>query len=176
MAKLFWILAHVFLFLEVAGQNLIIDKDQGDLVVDNNEIQTNLIAEGNGESVIREPNVNQQKQTETNGNQPNFEYNAHCCGMVQLNMAGAASDNQTSRLGRYRQTTPTNYRQVGGKNHLYKWRGKAWYFGVDNHTSGVQSELTIECPDMVKQWRFWSANGDQEEWSDFQNNEVKFFM
>jgi hypothetical protein len=96
--------------------------------------------------------------------------------MVQLRMTGSALDNQNSRSGLYRQMTAVEYHQVEGKNYLYRWRDKAWYFGVDNHTSGLQSERTMECPDRARKWRFWSVNGDQEEWSNFQNDEVKLFM
>eukprot|EP00092_Neocalanus_flemingeri_P004401 GFUD01004734.1.p1 GENE.GFUD01004734.1~~GFUD01004734.1.p1 ORF type:complete len:1003 (-),score=126.99 GFUD01004734.1:84-3092(-) len=96
-----------------------------------------------------------------------------CCEMIQLSMSGSASDHQASRLGRYELQTQSEYHQVGGENRLYKWRDRAWFFGVDTHTSGVQSELTGECPDVVEQWRFWRAKGRKEEtWSDFQKNEV----
>ena len=150
----------------------IIDKDQDDLVVDSNAIQTSLRAEDSGES---KEHKDQDDLIVDDDERTQIPSQPQCCGMVELRMVGSASTNQPSRLGRYRQRTPTNYDQVGGTNHLYKWRGTSWYFGVDFHTSGVQSEPSAECPDMVKQWRFWSSSGGQEEWSGFQNNEVNFW-
>ena len=166
MKKLFRNLIYIFLILEVAGQNVspdIIDKDQDDLVVDSNDIQTSLRAEDSGES---KEHKEQDDLIVDDDERTQMPSQPQCCGMVELRMVGSASANQTSRLGRYRQRTPTNYDQVGGPNHLYKWR--------DFHTSGVQSEPSMECPDMVEHWRFWSSRGGQEEWSGFQNNEVKF--
>eukprot|EP00092_Neocalanus_flemingeri_P054995 GFUD01064869.1.p2 GENE.GFUD01064869.1~~GFUD01064869.1.p2 ORF type:complete len:154 (+),score=33.87 GFUD01064869.1:97-558(+) len=95
-----------------------------------------------------------------------------CCGMLWLTMSGPALEHQDLRQGMYRMRSPSEYHQRGGQNILYKWRNEAWYFGLDSHTSGVQSEKTVECPNKVEQWRFWTVKGDMETWSEFQKNVI----
>eukprot|EP00092_Neocalanus_flemingeri_P054994 GFUD01064868.1.p2 GENE.GFUD01064868.1~~GFUD01064868.1.p2 ORF type:complete len:142 (+),score=26.47 GFUD01064868.1:97-522(+) len=99
-----------------------------------------------------------------------------CCGMLWLTMSGPALEHQDLRQGMYRMRSPSEYHQRGGQNILYKWRNEAWYFGLDSHTSGVQSEKTVECPNKVEQWRFWTVKGDMETWSEFQKNVVTFVL
>ena len=84
-----------------------------------------------------------------------------CCSLLSVTLSGSAREYKASRVGTYQLLTPTQYKQLGGNTFLYKWRNKSWFFGVDTHTSGIRSEETQECPEKIKNWKFWIRD---EEW------------